>query len=96
MVHINVIIIELHNLSHRFTFECKYECASVPQIQWFKDGVELKSADYIIVSRDGHCTLTIEETFADDSANYVCKATSQAGSSETRATLKVRGMCVVI
>ena len=75
----------------RFTFECKYECATTPEITWFKDGVALKSADYIIQCKDGHCTLTIEETFADDTATYVCKATTSAGSSETKASLKVRG-----
>lgn len=36
------------------------------------------------------CTLTIEETFAEDSARYTCKAINAAGSADTTATLSVK------
>lgn len=34
--------------------------------------------------------MTIDETFADDSAKYTCKATNAAGSAETSAALLVK------
>lgn len=78
------------------TLECKVECATVPTILWYKDDVEITSHDYITSFKDMVATLTIEETFSDDSAKYTCKATSVDGSSDTSAQLKVRGMSVVM
>ena len=62
---------------------------------WLKDGVEIKSANYRRSVKDGHCTMTIDETFGDDTATYTCRATSQAGVADTQAKLKVRGMLVL-
>ena len=51
----------------------------------------LTSPDYLTDFKDGVCTLTIEETFAEDSAKYTCKATTDAGTAETTSQFKVRG-----
>lgn len=83
------------------------ECATVPKLEWSKDGVAVRfgnnfvclflfdliffSSDYVKSFENGIATLTIEETFADDSAKYSCKATTEAGEAETAATLQVKG-----
>lgn len=41
--------------------------------------------------RDGTCCLTIDETFADDSARFTCQASNVAGIAETTAFLRVQG-----
>lgn len=40
---------------------------------------------------DGTCCLTIDETFADDSARFTCQASNMAGFAQTTAVLKVQG-----
>jgi len=76
----------------RFTFECRLECdTKAPVIEWLKDGQTITNPDYKQVYREGLCQLTIEKTFADDSATYTCKATTDAGVSDTSASLKVKG-----
>ena len=42
--------------------------------------------------RDGTCCLTIEETFADDSARFTCQASNLAGFAQTTAVLRVQGI----
>lgn len=46
--------------------------------------------DYHTTFDQGICTLTIEETFAEDSARYTCKAINAAGSAETGGFLSVK------
>jgi titin len=76
----------------RFTFECRLQCDTAsPRIEWFKDDMPLTSPDYLTAYRDGVCTLTIDETFAEDSAKYTCKASTNAGTAETTSQFKVRG-----
>jgi titin len=77
---------------HRFTFECRLECdTKSPVIEWFKDGQPITNPDYKQIYRDGLCQLVVEKTFPDDSAKYTCKATTDAGVTDTSAALKVRG-----
>uniref|UniRef100_A0A1I8GUQ1 Fibrillar collagen NC1 domain-containing protein n=1 Tax=Macrostomum lignano TaxID=282301 RepID=A0A1I8GUQ1_9PLAT len=57
--------------------------------QWFKDGITVDSPDYKTRAYPGHATLTIDETFADDSAKYTCKVSNPAGADETSAYLSV-------
>ena len=76
----------------RFTFECKLECEGTPKVEWFKDDLPLTSPDYQTGYKGGTCTLTIEETFSEDTAKYTCRATTPAGHVDTTAFLKVRGM----
>lgn len=77
----------------RFTFECRLLGHPRPEVNWYKDGIAiLNNPDYLTkFEEDGRCTLTIEETFAEDSARFSCRATNEAGTSETEARLKVRG-----
>lgn len=76
----------------RFTFQCNFVGHPVPEIVWYKDGISiLNNPDYLTTYVHGVCTLTIEETFAEDSAQYTCRAFNIAGSAETSATLTVKG-----
>ena len=82
---------EIFYFVFRFTFECKVECETLPKIEWFKDDMPLNSPDYQTTFVKGTATLTIEETFSEDTAKYTCKATTPDGSVDTTATLRVRG-----
>ncbi|XP_046754019.1 uncharacterized protein LOC124416756 isoform X6 [Diprion similis] len=75
----------------RLTFECRLIGFPVPEVIWYKDGISIQNnPDYLTSYDQGICTLTIEETFAEDSAQFVCKAFNSAGSAETVATLTVK------
>lgn len=78
-------------LWHRFTFECRVESETVPEVRWFKDNLPLNSPDYETHYDRGLATLTIEETFSEDTARYTCRFTSQSGMAESSAYLTVRG-----
>ena len=80
------------NLSiFRFVFECRLQCDTrEPKIEWFKDEMPTPP-DYVTTFKDGVCSLTIEETFAEDAAKYTCKATTNMGSAETTCQFRIRG-----
>lgn len=66
----------------------------IPSISWLKDGMAItNNPDYQTTfdERDGTCCLTIEETFADDSARFTCQASNLAGFAQTTAVLRVQG-----
>lgn len=66
-------------------------------IEWFKDGVSIKSnLDYRTTFDGCQCTLSIEETFTEDSALFTCRATNKAGVTESSAALSVKGKFLVI
>lgn len=63
----------------------------MPVVTWHKDGISIQNnPDYQTTFDQGLCTLTIEETFTEDSARYTCKAINAAGTAETAATLSVK------
>ncbi|CAD1476295.1 unnamed protein product, partial [Heterotrigona itama] len=75
----------------KFTFQCNLVGQPAPEVVWYKDGISiLNNPDYLTTYIHGVCTLTIEETFAEDSAKYTCRAFNIAGSAETSATLTVK------
>jgi hypothetical protein len=64
----------------------------MPEVTWFKDCIAIQNnPDYQTTFDQGICTLTIEETFTEDSAKFICKAINAAGTAETNATLSVKG-----
>ncbi|XP_057334956.1 titin isoform X6 [Microplitis mediator] len=79
---------------NRFIFECKLEHGKPkPEIIWYKDGISiLNNPDYLTSYNEetGQCILNIEETFAEDSARFICKAFNTAGVAETGATLTIK------
>ncbi|XP_044767051.1 titin isoform X2 [Coccinella septempunctata] len=75
----------------KFSFICQVTGHPAPTIIWYKAGVPIQNnPDYQTSNVQGMCTLTIEETFSDDSARYTCKATNSAGIAETSAFLSVK------
>lgn len=74
----------------------------LPTITWLKDGVDIaNNPDYQTVCQVEDvepnqtpcmtCSLTIDETFADDSGRFTCQASNPAGFAQTTATLNVQG-----
>ena len=62
-----------------------------PVITWFKDGIPVASnTDYVTECLGGACSLSIEETLREDSANWTCRASNQAGYAESHAKLTVQ------
>lgn len=64
-----------------------------PDIVWEKDGISISNNPDYMTTQDGTlCTLTIEETFTEDSARFTCRASNSAGVCETSASLNVIGI----
>ena len=64
----------------------------MPEIEWLKDNVSIMSnPDYGTAFENGKCSLTIEETFTEDTSLFTCKATNAVGFAETSAQLVVKG-----
>jgi len=75
-----------------FNFECRLIGQPTPEVVWYKDGISiLNNPDYVTTYINDVCTLKIEETFAEDSAKYTCRAFNIIDSAETSATLTVKG-----
>lgn len=75
----------------RFEFKVQIDGVPDPQIEWTKDGKDIRqNADYRSSFHNGVATLTIEETFIEDSATYTLKAQNSLGSAEASARLNVK------
>ncbi|XP_037781353.1 LOW QUALITY PROTEIN: titin-like [Penaeus monodon] len=75
----------------KFSFECRVIGFPMPEVEWLKDNMSISgNPDYKTSFEEGICTLTIEETFTEDSALFTCKAVNAAGMAETSATLTVK------
>lgn len=75
----------------KFTFVCQVAGTPLPVVTWYKDGISIQNnPDYQTTFEQGLCSLTIEETFAEDSARYTCRAINAVGSAETHAALSVK------
>ncbi|KAK8383211.1 hypothetical protein O3P69_011607 [Scylla paramamosain] len=75
----------------KFTFECRVLGMPMPEVEWLKDSRPVTdNPDYKTSYEEGVCTLTIEETFTEDSALFICRAVNGAGIAETSATLTVK------
>lgn len=76
----------------KFTFECYVIGYPEPMVEWFKDGMSIQNnPDYLTINnKQGLCTLSIEETFTEDSARFMCKASNSIGVTETTAILSVK------
>ncbi|XP_042876868.1 titin-like isoform X4 [Penaeus japonicus] len=75
----------------KFSFECRVIGFPMPEVEWLKDNMSISgNPDYKTSYEEGVCTLTIEETFTEDSAHFTCRAVNAAGMAETSATLTVK------
>lgn len=70
---------------------CQVTGTPVPVVTWHKDGISIQNnPDYQTTFDQGLCTLTIEETFTEDSAKYTCQARNAVGIAESSAILSVK------
>uniref|UniRef100_A0A914RBS0 Ig-like domain-containing protein n=1 Tax=Panagrolaimus davidi TaxID=227884 RepID=A0A914RBS0_9BILA len=75
----------------RFQFAARIEAEPEPKITWTKDGMDVKTnVDYRQSFLNGTATLTIEETFIEDSATYKIRVENPLGSAESSARLTVK------
>lgn len=75
---------------NKFQFECQVVGNPAPTVEWAKDGITIERyPDYVPRNENGLCTLSIAETFTEDSACFMCRARNQMGTAETTARLLV-------
>ncbi|VDN05777.1 unnamed protein product [Thelazia callipaeda] len=75
----------------RFEFSARIESEPISDVQWFKDGRCVKdNMDYRTAFINGIATLTIDETFIEDTAVYTVRAENSAGVAESSAKLVVK------
>ena len=75
----------------RVVFECHIESEITFEVRWFKDSLPLNSPDYETRCDAHKASLTIEETFSEDTARYTVRVTNAAGEAESSAYLHVKG-----
>lgn len=72
--------------------ECKVTGSPIISFKWFKDEMEINSsAKYRMASSDLLASLEIVNCTVEDSGDYVCVASSEAGSDRCSSTVTVKG-----
>lgn len=79
-------------------FFCKVVGRPMPEIKWYKNGVELKLGPRISIDYDeqGMCTLLIRNTTMEDVATFTCKAVNEIGEATTTAELILEGKSLIL
>lgn len=71
---------------------CKVQGTPVITVTWFKNGSEVVSDRRHNMSFDGSlATLEVESCSVEDSADYVCVASSEAGREQCSSSVTVKG-----
>lgn len=72
--------------------ECKVNGSPVISFKWFKDEMEISAgAKYAVTITDVVTALEVVDCTVEDSGNYVCVASSDAGSDRCSSTVTVKG-----
>jgi titin len=75
------------------TLTCKVTGSSVITVKWLKNETEITSNDKCRLSfTDSVASLDIVNCSVDDSGDYVCVASSDAGSDHCSSTVTVKGV----
>lgn len=71
---------------------CKVQGTPVITVTWFKNGSEMVSDRRHNMTFDGSlATLEVESCSVEDSADYVCVASSEAGREQCSSSVTVKG-----
>lgn len=71
---------------------CKVQGTPVISITWFKNGSEIASDHRHVMSFDSSIVaLEVENCSVEDSGDYVCVASSQAGREQCSSSVAVKG-----
>uniref|UniRef100_A0A3B5BMM1 Ig-like domain-containing protein n=1 Tax=Stegastes partitus TaxID=144197 RepID=A0A3B5BMM1_9TELE len=80
--------------SDSIRLECKVTGSPVISFKWFKDEMEISSGlKYSMSSIDLVAALEIVKCAVEDSGDYVCLASSEAGNDRCSSTVTVKGWC---
>ena len=72
------------------TLECELKGEPQPDIEWFRDGEQVKESKRVRLNFDGIlCSLTFKPSELDDEGEYKCIARNELGSASTAAELLV-------
>ncbi|KAK3888336.1 hypothetical protein Pcinc_007597 [Petrolisthes cinctipes] len=87
-------LISVDNLKEgeRCHLECRLEPINDPnlKVEWFVNGVEIKAGHRFRTTHDfGYVALDVLYTYAEDSGNYLCKATNKVGEAVNSCSVKV-------
>lgn len=75
------------------TLECKVTGSPEISIRWYKNETEISSNDkYKMTFTDSVATLKIDNCFVEDSGDYICQASSEAGIDRCSCLLTVKGL----
>ena len=72
--------------------ECKVTGSPAITFKWFKDEMEISSgARYTLSCSDSEAAVDMVKCSVEDSGDYVCVASSEAGSDRCSSTVTVKG-----
>lgn len=72
--------------------ECKVTGSPVITFKWFKDEMEISSGPkYTMGVTDSMVSLEMANCTVEDSGDYICVASSEAGSDHCSSTVTVKG-----
>lgn len=73
--------------------ECRVIGSPTISIKWFKNEAEISSDDkYEMAFSNSVATLQIANCSVDNSGDYVCEASSEAGSDRCNSVITVKGL----
>ncbi|XP_050510138.1 papilin isoform X5 [Diabrotica virgifera virgifera] len=72
---------------------CEFSGYPTPQVQWYKDGVEIYQSDKIrITETERLSVLSIEQATKGDSGTYQCEATNAYSRASSDLVISIEGM----